>query len=116
MMENSSSKSEYNPEVRIVLDKLFNLFYKKFNEKDKAWDYFIEFLAADNSLEIALQLEHKFEWFINDKRFRDSIFAIYDSKLLKSDYHDHLGDIYFEIQIILNSCIAPGRAYSVVFP
>ncbi len=95
MEQINSLKPENKPEVRIMLEKLYDLFRKKFKDSHKAWDYFIEFLAVDNSGEMIFQIEHKFEWLINDKRFRDSVSSIYDSLLLKSDYYDHLGDIYF---------------------
>lgn len=99
MKQTNLLMTENNPNVRIMLEKLYDTFAKKFNDSIKAWDHFIEFLAIDNSGDMIFQIKHKFEWLFNDKKFRDSIYLIYDSKLLKSDYYDHLGDMYFEKNI-----------------
>lgn len=86
-----------NPEVRNMLKSLYDLFLKKFKETQKAWDYFLEFIALDNSAELIFNSELNIKWLSEDKRFRDSVFSVYDSDLLKSVYYDHLGEIYFEL-------------------
>ena len=75
---------------------MYNLFKEKFKEDVKAWDYFIEFIAADNYASLIYDFNHKFEWLLEDRKFAMSLMSIYDPALLKSDYYDHLGDMYYE--------------------
>ncbi len=102
--------SNNNSEVREMLNKLYEIFLKKFKDMQKAWNHFLEFIAIDNSAGLIYEIGLNIEWLINDKRFRDSVFSVYDSNLLRSVYYDHLGDIYFELinkktpkQILLNN-------------
>ena len=89
--------SKGNSQVRNMLSDLYGIFLKKFSDTQKSWDYFLEFIATDNSAEMIFQGEHNIKWLFDDKRFRDSVFSVYDSNLLKSIYYDHLGEFYFEL-------------------
>ena len=83
-----------NSEVRIMLDKTYRLFCNKFDDRTKAWDNFIEFLAVDHRCQLLYELDHKFEWFMDDNALVKAVSQVYDPQLLKSDLYDHLGDIY----------------------
>jgi len=86
-----------NTEVRVMLNKMYDLFKNKFQNSIYAWDRFIEFLAIDNNAIYARQLDHNFEWLLKDIQFSVDLMNIYNPKLLRSDYYDHLGDMYVEI-------------------
>lgn len=79
-----------------MLENLLEVFTDKFRDPIKAWDKMIDYIAVNHKGELLLQLEHKFEWLFNDKPFLRSARDSYDHELLKSDYYDHLGDLYFE--------------------
>lgn len=79
-----------------MLENVYGLFTEKFKDDKKAWDYFIEFLAVDNQGRLIHQLYHKFEWLLDDNKFTSSLMRMYNPALLRSDYYDHLGDMYFE--------------------
>jgi len=85
------------PEVRSMLDKMYELFLAKFGDAVKAWDRFLELLAADHNALYVQEFDHKFEWLLKDSKFGEKLMKIYDPKLLRSDYHDHLGDMYIDI-------------------
>jgi len=82
------------PKVRAMLENMYNLFHQKIQDKRKAWDYLIEMLAVDNRGSVIFEIGHKFEWLFNDKGLVKQILDIYDGDKLKSDYYDHLGDMY----------------------
>ncbi|MBN4081220.1 N-6 DNA methylase [Caldithrix abyssi] len=84
------------PEVRKMLEDMYEIFRGKFHDSVKAWDSLIEFLAVDNYAPLLYQLNHKFEWFFHDPSFSSSLKKVYDHDLLKSDYNDHLGEMYLE--------------------
>jgi hypothetical protein len=86
-----------NPEVRAMLDKIFELFKSKFADVTNAWDHFIEFLAVDHNALFFSQVDHRFEWLCQDLEFSEKLIKAYDAKSLRSDYHDHLGDMYENI-------------------
>lgn len=75
---------------------MYKLFTMKFKDNVKAWDYFIDFLAVDNQGRLIHQLSHKFEWLFEDNKLVNSLMSIYNPALLRSDYYDHLGEMYFE--------------------
>lgn len=85
-----------NQKVRTMLEKMYFLFIDKFQDPIESWDRLVEFLAVDNCGPLLHQLNHKFEWFFQDSKLSDAVINLYDPELLKSDYHDHLGDMYLE--------------------
>lgn len=84
-----------NSEVSSMLERMYDLFSRKYKDEITAWDHFIEFIAVDNQGSLFFELTHKFEWLFEDQEFCKSVLDIYDSKLLRSDYYDHLGELYF---------------------
>lgn len=93
-----------NQSVRTMLENLYGLFKAKFNDTEKSWDNFIDFLAVENKPSLLPQIEHKFEWLYSDLNLCESILKIYDAKSLKCDYYDYLGDMYLE-KILKNADI-----------
>jgi type I restriction-modification system DNA methylase subunit len=85
-----------NPNVRVMLEEIYHSFRKKYPEGEISWDYFIDFLAADNFAPLIFDFNHKFEWLFRDKEIAQAILEFYDPLLLSSDYYDHLGDMYLE--------------------
>jgi len=85
-----------NPEVRTMLENTYSLFLQKFGNPIIAWDRFLEFVAVDNSVSLLPQMEHRFEWLFNDSDFGRRVMKTYDYQLMKSDFYDHLGDMYSE--------------------
>lgn len=83
-------------DVRKMLERMYDLLTEKFHDSYKAWDHFIEFLAVDNCGSLIYQLDHKFEWLFEDGRLADSLMRIYEPDMLRSDYYDHLGEMYLE--------------------
>lgn len=83
-------------EVRAMLERMYGLFTREFHDPVKSWDYMIDFLAADNCGQLLPQLDHKFEWLFENSKLVNAIKDVYDHKLLKSDYYDHLGEMYHE--------------------
>jgi len=79
-----------------MLEDVYNLFKEKYKDSVKSWDQFIEFIAADNNASLIYQLNDKLEWLFEDKRLLKSLMTKYNPALLRSDYYDHLGDMYFE--------------------
>ena len=79
-----------------MLDRMYGLFTREFHDPVKSWDYMIDFLAADNCGQLLHQLNHKFEWLFENSRLVKNIKEIYNPKLLKSDFYDHLGEMYHE--------------------
>ena len=92
-----------------MLEDMYDLISKKHNDPIKAWDSFIEFLAVDNCPPIFNQLDHKFEWLFEDKELADEIIKTYDVDLLKSDYYDHLGEMYLEKIVSKNEASRKGQ-------
>lgn len=85
-----------NQEVRQMLEYMYVLLNQKFNDSVKAWDALIEFLAVDNCGSLFYQLDHKFEWLFEDKELTKALTITYNPELLRSDYYDHLGEMYIE--------------------
>ena len=83
-------------EVRDMLETMYGVLNRKFNDSVKAWDSLVEFLAADNCAPLLYQLDHKFEWLFEDSRLAEELMKTYDVQLLRSDYYDHLGEMYLE--------------------
>lgn len=97
-----------NLEVRTMLDSMYEIFIYKFNDPLKAWDHFIEFLAVDNCAPLIWQLNHRFERLFKDSDLMENVIKTYNSNLLKSDFYDHLGDIYAEKIISKNEANRKG--------
>lgn len=85
-----------NLEVRTMLENMYDLMTVKVNDSVKSWDRFVEFLAADNSQALYFQLKPNLDWFLGDESFATELMKLYNPHLLKSDYYDHLGEIYTE--------------------
>ena len=85
-----------NPNVRNMLEEIHIAFKRKFRDRETSWDNFIDFLAAENCAQLGQQLRHKFEWLFREKDLVRVILEAYDASLLRSDYHDHLGDMYLD--------------------
>jgi len=84
-----------NSEVCDMLENMLNLLQEKFANKNSAWDKMLEFLIVDNQGKYFFQIDHKFEWLWENQRLAQQLLDIYDSELLRSDLHDHLGELYF---------------------
>ena len=82
--------------VRKMLESMHDLLTEKFHDPHKAWDHFIDFLAVDNCGSLIYQLDHKFEWLFEDGRLADRLMKTYDPEKLRSDYYDHLGEMYLD--------------------
>ena len=82
--------------MKTMLNSLYDAFREKFDNNAKAWDNYLEFIAADHSPLILPQLNHKFEWLMEDSELVNKIFDIYKPHLLQNDRYDYLGDIYKE--------------------
>ncbi len=104
-----------NRDVSSMLEKIYDLFLKKFKDETTSWDHFIEFIAIDNQGSLFFEIPHKFEWLFEDQNFCKAVLDIYDSKLLRSDYYDHLGELYFK-RIIKQSekLISPKQADTII--
>ena len=94
-----------NPEVRKMLENIYDLLTEKFHDSYTAWDHFIDFLATDNCGSLIHQLDHKFEWLFEDSRLTDRLMNTYDPEKLRSDHYDHLGEMY------LDKVVGPRRAH-----
>ena len=77
-----------------MLENMYDVFNQKIQDKRNAWDYLVEFLAVDNRGSVIFEIGHKFEWLFDDKSLVSKVLQIYDGNSLKSDYYDHLGDMY----------------------
>ena len=82
--------------VRAMLENMYELFEAKFHDPTKSWDNLIDFLAVDNYSPLHYQLNHNFEWLFGDLKLCEALMKIYDNKKLKSDFYDHLGEMYLE--------------------
>ena len=82
--------------VRTMLENMYDLFAKKNSDQVLAWDQFLEFLAGDNSLYYFTQNKNSLATLLEDRDLMHKIIKVYDNKILKSDYYDHLGDMYLE--------------------
>ena len=83
-----------NLEVKTMLENMYEIIANKNNDPTKSWDRLIEFLAADNSPSHYFQFKHNLEWLMKDEPLATNLMNIYDPKLLKSDFYDHLGELY----------------------
>ena len=75
---------------------MYDLLTDKFHDPIKAWDNLIDFVAVDNCGSLIYQINHKFEWLVEDSKLVKSIQETYNPELLQSDYYDHLGEMYLE--------------------
>ncbi len=85
-----------NQSVRTMLENMYELFYSKCHDQYKSWDHLVEFLAGDHSLSYFNQNKDNYKWILEDSDLVIKLLKTYDNKLLQSDFHDHLGDIYLE--------------------
>lgn len=76
-----------------IYDEMFRILLEEFKDYNKAWDYFIEFLAISNYPNLLFIVNHKFEWLFQNSKLADRLMRVYDLQLLKTDRHDYLGDL-----------------------
>jgi type I restriction-modification system DNA methylase subunit len=95
-------------EVRTMLEGMYDLFTAKFQDPAKSWDRLIEFLAVDNCGQFLCQLDHKFEWLFEDSNLAKTVMKTYNPNLLRSDYYDHLGEMYLEKVVSKDQAIRKG--------
>ncbi len=93
-----------NHQVRLAYERLYAVFCSYSKDKEIAWDRMLQFLAADNSAPMMLRFSHSFEWLHENSYFINRVMTEYNPDLLRSDYYDHLGEIY------LNSVISKPEA------
>ena len=98
-----------------MLENIYDLFLKKFKDELTAWNRLLEFIAVDNQGSLFFEIPHKFEWLFEDQKFCKVVLDIYDSKLLRSDYYDYLGELYFN-RVIKQSdkLISPKQADTII--
>ncbi|MCP4603476.1 MAG: N-6 DNA methylase [Proteobacteria bacterium] len=85
-----------NPKVRAMLEKVYGLIDERFRDSRQSWDHFVEFLAVTNSAWLYRDLHNKLGWLFENPTLTEQLAQAYDSKLLTSDYYDHLGEMYLE--------------------
>jgi len=83
-------------EVRGMLEDMYAVLNEKYNDPIKSWDSLIELIAIDNCAALIFQINHKLQWIYQDRKLADEIKNTYDSELLRSDFYDHLGEMYLE--------------------
>lgn len=83
-------------EKRTMLENMYDTLQAKFHDSTKSWDRLIEFLAVDNCAPLILQINHKLNWLFQDSKLAQKLINAYDPAALKSDYYDHLGEMYLE--------------------
>lgn len=98
-----------NTDVRKMLDSMYDTLTAKFHDPIIAWDHLIEFLAVDNCGSMLFQMDHKFEWLFEDRGLTEKLMHTYDPKMLRSDYYDHLGDMYLDRVISTNQAQRQGQ-------
>jgi len=81
-------------DVRAMLETTYSIIEEKAERPLEAWDRFIDFLAVNEDFCLFMRLNHKFEWLFGDRELTKKLTQAYDPVLLRSDYHDHLGDMY----------------------
>ncbi len=85
-----------NQSVKTMLEKMYDLFQREYNDTYQAWDNMVSFIAGDHSTNYIWQNKENLKSLLEKKVLMDKVIELYDYKLLKSDYYDHLGDIYLE--------------------
>lgn len=85
-----------NPQVRSMLENMYDKIQARVHDRPRSWDYLVEFLAASNSPFLFRNITHRLDWLLRDSISVDSLSKAYDAQLLHSDYHDHLGSMYLE--------------------
>ena len=85
-----------DPDVRNMLEQMYEILFRKIHDKRIAWNCLLEFLALDNSGQYLLEVKWQITEVIQNPELLGNLSRIYDRKLLASDYYDHLGEIYFE--------------------
>ena len=85
-----------NPEVRTMLEGMYAQVRREFKDPEIAWDRFMEYIAAENSMHLAEQMPGFLQWLFESSRLKKALPETYDMKLHGSDFHDHLGEMYEE--------------------
>ena len=83
-----------NPEVRTMLETLYEILKGRFPDSMTAWDHLMEFLILDHRPLCFIDLNNSIEWLFKDSTLTDELMKVYNSELLRTDYHDHLGEMY----------------------
>jgi|GEM_PF-2249758 len=107
-----------NQDIIVMLERMYDLFTGKWKNPLTAWDYMLEFIVTDYFGALFFELDHQFEWLLEDQKFTKLLLYEYDSKLLRSDNDDHLGEFYFN-QVIkknegIGNLISMKKARSIV--
>ncbi len=84
-------------EVKEIYENLFDVFVEKFNDPLKAFDSMLEFIAVNHKPHLIFELDHKFEWFLDDKEFAEKVLKVYKPDVMKRHRYDYLGEIYMNI-------------------
>jgi len=79
-----------------MLERMYAVLGEKFNDPVESWDRLVEFVAVDHNASLLTKLNHEFHWLLSDQVVVDRLSQLYDAELLRSAYHDHLGDLYRE--------------------
>lgn len=79
-----------------MLENVYDVFSGEFMDSYKSWDRFIDFLTVDQCAPLIVKLNHKFEWLFDNKNLLDKVMKVYRPSLLKSEFYDHLGEMYLE--------------------
>ena len=79
-----------------MLEMMYDLLEARSADRLLAWDRLVELLAVDNCGPLMFHMNNGFEWLLDDQMLASDVLEIYDRELLRSDFHDHLGDMYLE--------------------
>ena len=85
-----------NLEVRTMLETMYEILKGRFPDPVTAWDRLMEFLILDHRPLCFIDLNNSIEWLFKDSTLTDELMKVYNSELLRTDYHDYLGQMYFE--------------------
>ena len=94
--------------VRSMLEKTLDAFGERFSEPVEAFDNFLEFIALDSCGKLLATRERNPRWLVENREFSKKLLRTYDSRLIRSDYYDHLGDIY-EQRLVLRKRVEDRR-------
>ena len=85
-----------NPEIRTMLERMYEILKARFPDRLTAWDRLMEFLILDHRPLCFICRDNNTEWLFKDGKLIDELMEVYDSVQLRTDQHDHLGEMYFE--------------------
>lgn len=79
-----------------MLDGMHTCLNDHYNDRYESWDKLVEFIATDHAPWLLYEIKGGLDWLFKDSELARKLFSYYDPKLLHSDEHDHLGDMYIE--------------------